>query len=58
MTERQLRIRLNSLFTQLHFTVIYESDILRASTMQGLYDLRDRILDEIIFTERQIGIRK
>lgn len=58
MTERQLRIRLNSLFTQLHFTVIYESDILRASTMQGLYDLRDRILDEIIFTERQLGIRK
>ena len=58
MTERQLRIRLNSLFTQLHYSVIYESDILKNINKRGLYDLRDNILDEIIYIERRLGIRK
>lgn len=58
MTERELRIRLNSLFTQLHYSVIYESDILKNINKRGLYDLRDNILDEIIYIERRLGIRK
>jgi hypothetical protein len=58
MTEKQLRIRLNGLFTQLHYSVIYEKEILQDTTQRGIYDLRDKILDEIIFIQRQLGIRK
>lgn len=49
MTEKQLRIRLDGRFTQLHYSVIYEKEILQDTTQRGIYDLRDKILDEIIF---------
>lgn len=58
MTEKQLRIRLDGRFTQLHYSVIYEKEILQDTTQRGIYDLRDKILDEIIFIQRQLGIRK
>ena len=58
MTERQLRIRLNGLFIQLHYSEIYEKEILQDITQRGIYDLRDKILDEIIYIQRQLGIRK
>ena len=58
MTEKQLRIRLNGLFIQLHYSVIYEKEILQDITQRGIHDLRDKILDEIIYIQRQLGIRK
>ncbi len=57
MTERELRVRHASLYQQLHVTVMYEDEILQKVSMQKLYAMRDNILDEIIFVERELKIR-
>ena len=55
---RQQRvIRLNSLFKQLHFTVIYETEIVEHKGLRALFILRDAILDEIIVLQRKLGLR-
>ena len=58
MNKRERETRLQSLFAQIHYTVIYEKDMLRDLTKRQLFDFRDNILDEIIFIQRQLGIRK
>jgi hypothetical protein len=60
MDEKQRRvaeIRLNSLFKQIHFTVIYENEIIEHKGLRALLILRDGILDEIIFLQRALGLR-
>jgi hypothetical protein len=57
MTERDLRLRHALLYQQLHFTVIYEDEMLQKASMSELYAIRDNILDEILFIERKLKIR-
>ena len=57
MTERDYRVRLSALFDQLHYTVIYEEELIKSRSKRELYELRDRILDEIIYI-RNLGIRR
>ena len=55
---RQQRvIRLNSLFKQLHFTVIYETELIEHKGLRAILILRDAILDEIIVLQRKLGLR-
>jgi hypothetical protein len=54
---RASQIRLNSLFQQLHFTVIYETEIVGHKGLTALLVLRDAILDEIILLQRKLGLR-
>lgn len=58
MTEQELRKRLKALFDQLHYTVIYEKEILNRISKRMLNDFRDKILDEIIHIQRHLGLRK
>lgn len=58
MSEQELDKRLKSLFDQLHFTAIYEKEILEKVSKRKLFDLRDKFLDEIIFIQRLRGLRK
>ena len=58
MNKNELTIRLQSLFIQIHYTVIYEKELLKDMSKRQLNDFRDKILDEIIFIQRQLGIRK
>lgn len=60
MDEKERRaseIRLKSLFVQLHFTVIYETEIVEHKGLTALLVLRDAILDEIISLQRKLGLR-
>lgn len=57
MNKRELWLRRKALYDQLHYTVIYETEVLMDITMSALYIFRDHILDEIISVERQLGIR-
>ena len=57
MTEREYRIRLVALFDQLHYTVIYEDELIKNRPKRELYELRDSILDEIIHI-RNLGISR
>ena len=58
MTERELWVRRDSLYKQIHATVIYEDEMLLDISTRQLYAMRDNILDEIILVERQLKIRK
>jgi hypothetical protein len=58
MSEQEFDKRLKSLFDQLHFTSIYEKEILEKVSKRKLFDLRDKFLDEIIFIQRLRGLRK
>lgn len=58
MTERELWVRRDSLYQQIHVTVIYEDEILQNGvSIRELYAMRDNILDELLFVERQLKIR-
>jgi hypothetical protein len=60
MDEKQRRnseIRLKSLFVQIHFTVIYGEEIIRDVGLRELLLLQDKILDEIIFHQKKLGLR-
>ena len=54
---RKSEIRLKSLFQQIHFTVIYEKELIEQKGLYALYVFRDDILDEIIMTQRKLGLR-
>ena len=54
---RSSEIRLKSLFQQLHFTVIYDEELIRDVGLRELRILQDKILDEIIFHQRVLGLR-
>ena len=54
---RNSEIRLKSLFQQIHFTVIYEKELIEQKGLYALYVFRDDILDEIIMTQRKLGLR-
>ena len=54
---QQQIVRLNSLFKQLDFTVIYETEIVEHKGLRALFILRDAILDEIIVLQRKLGLR-
>ena len=54
---QQQIVRLNSLFKQLHFTVIYETELIEHKSLRELLMLRDAILDEIIVLQRKLGLR-
>ena len=58
MNEKDNRVRLNSLFDQIHYTVVYEKEILKTTSIKNLHQLRDRILDEIITIQKQLGLRQ
>lgn len=58
MSRKELWLRRKALYDQIHYTVIYEDEILLEISISELYAFRDHILDEIIFVERQLGIRK
>lgn len=58
MTEKELHIRLQSLFAQIHYTSIYEKELLQDISRKELNAFRDKILDEILFIQRHLGIRK
>jgi hypothetical protein len=58
MSEQESIKRLKSLFDQIHFTVLYEKEILLELSKRELLDFRDKILDEIIFHQRFQGLRK
>jgi predicted RNA-binding protein with PIN domain len=57
MTNRELHTRLQSLYTQIHYNVIYEKDLLQDMSKRELSDFRDKILDEILSIQRYLGIR-
>lgn len=54
---RNSEVRLKSLFQQLHFTVIYDEELVNDVGLRELRGLQDRILDEIIFHQRLLGLR-
>ena len=54
---RNSEIRLKSLFQQLHFTVIYEKELVDEKGLYAIFIFRDAILDEIIITQRKLGLR-
>jgi hypothetical protein len=54
---RNSEIRLQSLFVQIHFTVIYGEEITKDVGLRELLILQDKILDEIIFHQRILGLR-
>ncbi len=54
---RSSEIRLKSLFQQMHFTVIYEKELIEQKDFHTIYVMRDAILDEIIMTQRKLGLR-
>ena len=58
MNEKSNRLRLKSLFDQIHYTVVYEKEILQTTSISNLSEFRDRILDEIIIIQRHLGLRQ
>ena len=58
MTERELLLRLKSLFDQLHLSNLNEEEFLFILARKGYNDLIDKILDEIIDIQRKLGLRK
>jgi hypothetical protein len=54
---RNSEIRLKSLFQQIHFTVIYEKELVEQKGFYAIYVMRDAILDEIISIQRKLGLR-
>lgn len=60
MDEKERRVsetRLKSLFIQIHFTVVYSEEIIKDVGLTELLLLQDKILDEIIFHQRALGLR-
>lgn len=60
MDEKERRtseIRLKSLFVQIHFTVVYDDNLLKEMGLRDLRLFQDKILDEIIFHQRKLGLR-
>jgi hypothetical protein len=54
---RQLMLRRALLFQQIHLTVLFEDDFIAKLGKRGVLDLQDDILDEIIFTDKKLGLR-
>ena len=54
---QQMIIRKNSLFQQLHLSVIFEDNFIQNLGRRGLLEFQDEILDEILFIERKLGLR-
>ena len=53
----QLMLRRALLFQQIHLTVLFEDDFIAKLGKRGVLDLQDDILDEIIFTDKKLGLR-
>lgn len=58
MTERERRIRLKSLFDQLHLSNINEEEFRLVLSLKQYEDFIDKILDEIIEHQYALGLRK
>ena len=54
---RQHQLRKALLFQQIHLTVILEDSFIKEIGRRGLLKFRDNILDEIIFIDKQLGLR-
>ena len=54
---RQLLLRKALLFQQIHLTVVFEDSFLKEMSKRGLLEFQDNILDEIIFIDKQLGLR-
>ncbi len=58
MTERERRVRLKSLFDQLHLSNINEEEFRLVLSLKQYEDFIDKILDEIIEHQYVLGLRK
>jgi hypothetical protein len=54
---RQQLLRKALLFQQIHLTVVFEDSFLKEMGKRGLLKFQDNILDEIIFIDKQLGLR-
>jgi hypothetical protein len=56
--KHQLLLRRASLLQQIHATVLFEKEMLLTVSLKQLQTLRDAILDEILESDRRLGLRK